>query len=32
MFVAAMTLSKHYADFAAVSQILTTNTPGLYPH
>jgi hypothetical protein len=32
MFVAVMTPVKHYADFAAVIQILADKTPGLYPH
>jgi hypothetical protein len=32
MFVAVMTPVKHYADFAAVSQILVDKTPGLHPH
>jgi hypothetical protein len=27
-----MTPFEHYADFAAVSQILAGKTPGLYPH
>jgi hypothetical protein len=31
MFVAVMTPVKHYADFAAVIQILADKTPGLYP-
>jgi hypothetical protein len=32
MFVAAMIPFEHYADFAAVSQILANKTPGLHPH
>jgi hypothetical protein len=32
MSVAAMTPFEHYADSAAVSQILANKTPGLHPH